>query len=131
MSRFERGRTTALVVVESGKKEGVTAEDAVQTRMRYTMPMKAMDNIQLAGLVASSRLLDMLTDEQTFEGLRPSDRLKAIELSMTQAFGRVTTAEEARKAAPEADALKTISLREKLVALGKVVDLPELNKKKV
>ena len=99
MSRFKRGTGTSLMVVDNPQKseERETTTVYKERKLRYAMPLQAVDNVQTAGVVASSRLLDMLTDEDTWDKMRPSDRLRLIELSMTQAFGRIDSSLQEEK----------------------------------
>lgn len=99
MRRFKRGTGTSLMVVDNPpqREERETTTVYQERKLRYAMPLQAVDNVQTAGVVASSRLLDMLTDEDTWEKMRPSDRLRLIELSMTQAFGRIDSSLQEEK----------------------------------
>lgn len=128
MARFERGKGTSLMVVPKATPEEDVNEGLKERRMRYAMPLQAVDNVQLAGVVASSRLLDLLADEDTYRSLNPQAKLKAIELSLTQAFGRADSAlQEEKIKRPESDT-KRAGMREHLMRLGKLVELPEMRK---
>lgn len=130
MAKFERGKSTSLVVVpDISSKEDVS--EIVAQRMRYAVPMQALDNIQLAGVVASSRMLDLITDDEEYDKLKPMEKLKLMEMSMTQAFGRVDSAITEQKANPNRpQSQKGVDLRDNLHRLSKLVVLPELKKDK-
>ena len=129
MGKFERGKGRSLMVIEPTEQQA--AQGAAEARrMRYHMPVRVIDDVQLAGAIAGSRLLDMLHDSDEYDKLNPSTKLKAIELALTQAFGRAESAlqeEKVRKAdAPEGKQV----MREHLLRLSNLVDLPEMRKDK-
>lgn len=126
--KFERGKSTSLVVVPNAPKADDVSQ-IVEQRMRYAIPMQALDNIQLAGVVASSRMLDLITNDEEYQALKPLEKLRLLEMSMTQAFGRVDSAIQEQRANPtNPNAPKGVALRENLTRLNKLVVLPELKK---
>jgi hypothetical protein len=132
MSRFERGKQTALVVVPQATPEEEVHQAVQDRRQRYAMPLQALDNVKIAGLVATSRLLDILTNDSEkdgFDTLKPLEQAKFIELAMTQAFGRVDSATNERKNIPDPDNAKTVTLRDNLKRLGNLIELPEMRKR--
>lgn len=128
MSRFKRGKGTSLMVVAQPTPEDTVNTHANVRRLRYQMPLHAIDNVQAAGVVASSRLLDMLTDETEFQNLSQHARLKAIELALTQAFGRASSSLDEEKVRKTDAPAQKATLREQLVRLNNLVQLPEMRK---
>lgn len=128
MAKFERGRGTSLMVVPQSVEPKTEKLPKKERMLRYSMPLEALDNVQVAGLVASNRLLDMLQDQQTFEGLSPQAKLKAIELAMTQAFGRADSALQEEKVRQPEGRESEVVLKKELMRLGKLVELPEMRK---
>ena len=130
MGRFQRGKGTSLMVVDTAEEQQAAASAAEFRQMRYRMPLHVIDDVQLAGAIASNRLLDMLANGDEYEKLAPNTKLKAIELAMTQAFGRSDSAlQEEKMRVPEKSDSKQI-MREHLMRLSDLVDLPEMRKDK-
>ena len=130
MGRFQRGKGTSLMVVDTAEEQQAAPSAAEFRQMRYRMPLHVIDDVQLAGAIASNRLLDMLSNGDEYEKLAPNTKLKAIELAMTQAFGRSDSAlQEEKMRVPEKPGSEQI-MREHLMRLSDLVDLPEMRKDK-
>lgn len=61
-------------------------------KKRYAMPPVVVAALRQAGLHATKRLLNMVSDEDAFEALSAKDQLRLIELIMDRAYGRSETA---------------------------------------
>ncbi len=130
MGRFQRGKGTSLMVVDAEEEQQAATSAAEFRQMRYRMPLHVIDDVQLAGAIASNRLLDMLSNGDEYEKLPPNTKLKAIELAMTQAFGRTDSGlQEEKLRSPEKSETKQV-MREHLMRLSALVDLPEMRKDK-
>lgn len=131
MSRFERGKSTALVVVP--KENKVNANDVGRQVSRYNMPLEVMDTVGLAGDVAARRMVDMLTDERKFNTMKDTDKLRLLDMAMNRAYGAVTNASTEQKVAAElghgSGGEKALSLRDQLQRITERRAVPEVSEK--